>query len=1007
MVVKESYSFYSENIPITVTIESSKDEFVLVYNVTIAKISPNTEIILDKIKDELSSKVRLGITDIADYKKSEFIKTKFQETIVYLLNKYLPTTSEDVKKFLTSYLMHKALGLGKIELLLDDKQLEEITINNAAEPVWVYHRKYGWLKTNIKLDNEEQIKHYAALIGRKAGRSISLLTPLLDAQLETGERVNATLNPISLKGNTITLRKQAEKPITITDMINQKTISITAASLIWLGIEYELSTLITGGTATGKCVSSDTRIVKADGNIEPIKDIVEKNLKNPIVIDDGYVNPVNNLYIFSTNKAGKIEKAKVTHVWKRKCNSLLKIKTRSGREIKCTKEHPFFIFDNGETKEIKAEDLKERTKIACSRIIPSFGKEFKLNIINKLIRKDVYTKLDFLTKDEENIIKNNFSDRNIYLWLNGKSHINLLKLKEILIKSKLPLTILDRISKIKSKTASKKCYVRIPTVMTKELAEILGYTIGDGHIAKDGSEINFTNTNYRLRERYCNLTEKVFGIKAKNKNRIDRTPFSASYSKTIQKILNLCFKIPIGNKASIVKIPKEILNGNKEIVKSFLRSIYDCEAYVGEGEIEFSSASKKLIDDIKHLLLRFGIISYLNTKIINNKEYYRAMLYSEEAVKFKEIGFNLEYKQKELLNIKDKGHKNLDLIPNISNLLKKIFNSANLTRAELSKKTGLSPRLFRWYLAGKRNPTLASLRTIAFALEGNCEESSFEKLKSICYSDLYWDEVIEIKTIENKSGWVYDLSVENKNFLIDNGIIAHNTSFLNAVCSFFQPNQRIISAEDTAELKLPKYLHWIPMLTRLPNVEGKGEVTLLDLIINSLRMRPDRIVVGEIRRQREAETLFEAMHTGHSVYATLHANDVEETINRITNPPINVPKSLLPAISMIVVMYRNRRTGIRRIFQVAEILRDSNPNILMQLDVRQDKMLTANRSLRLMPELELQTGLTTQEINNDLREKSLILTWLAKKNINELNDIGKVIATYYTNKNAVLQLIKK
>ena len=206
---------------------------------------------------------------------------------------------------------------------------------------------------------------------------------------------------------------------------------------------------------------------------------------------------------------------------------------------------------------------------------------------------------------------------------------------------------------------------------------------------------------------------------------------------------------------------------------------------------------------------------------------------------------------------------------------------------------------------------------------------------------------------------------------------------------------------------MPKYLHWIPMLTRLPNVEGKGEVTLLDLIINSLRMRPDRIVVGEIRRQREAETLFEAMHTGHSVYATLHANDVEETINRITNPPINVPKSLLPAISMIVVMYRNRRTGIRRIFQVAEILRDSNPNILMQLDLRQDKMLTANRSLRLMPELELQTGLTTQEINNDLREKSLILTCLAKKNINELNDIGKVIATYYTNKNAVLQLIKK
>ena len=485
MVVKETYSFYSENIPITITIESLKNEFVLVYNVSISKISPNTEIILDKIKDELSSKVKLEIGDIADLKKSEFIRTRFKETILYLLNKYLPDLPEDIKGFLTTYLMHKSLGLGKIELLLDDINLEEIAINSAEEPVWVYHHKYGWLKTNIKLDNEEQIKHYSSLIGRKVGRSITLLTPLLDAQLETGERVNATLNPISIKGNTITLRKFAAKPITITDMINQKTISISASSLIWLGIEYELSALISGGTATGK------------------------------------------------------------------------------------------------------------------------------------------------------------------------------------------------------------------------------------------------------------------------------------------------------------------------------------------------------------------------------------------------------------------------------------------------------------------------------------------------------------------------------------------TSFLNTICAFFQPNQRIISVEDTAELKLPRYLHWIPMLTRLPNVEGKGEVTLLDLIINSLRMRPDRIVVGEIRRQREAETLFEAMHTGHSVYATLHANDVEETINRLTNPPINIPKNLLPAISMIIVMYRNRRTGIRRIFQVAEILKDSSSNVLLQLDLRQDKILTANRSLRLMPELELQTGLTTQEINENLREKSLILNWLVKKNINEVNDIGKVVATYYTNKNALLNLIKK
>ena len=70
---------------------------------------------------------------------------------------------------------------------------------------------------------------------------------------------------------------------------------------------------------------------------------------------------------------------------------------------------------------------------------------------------------------------------------------------------------------------------------------------------------------------------------------------------------------------------------------------------------------------------------------------------------------------------------------------------------------------------------------------------------------------------------------------------------------------------------------------------------MLDLLVNSLRMRPDRIILGEMRKKEEAMVLFEAMHTGHSVYATVHANNAEETVNRLTNPPIEVPKALLPA----------------------------------------------------------------------------------------------------------------
>src|SRR6056297_296808 len=150
------------------------------------------------------------------------------------------------------------------------------------------------------------------------------------------------------------------------------------------------------------------------------------------------------------------------------------------------------------------------------------------------------------------------------------------------------------------------------------------------------------------------------------------------------------------------------------------------------------------------------------------------------------------------------------------------------------------------------------------------------------------------------------LAIQNEmSVLIAGGTGSGKTSMLNVVSNFFPSNQRILSIEDTRELTLPKNLHWVPMETRLPNPEGKGGVTMLDLLVNSLRMRPDRILVGEIRRQKEAEVLLEAMHTGHSVYATIHANNADEVITRLTNPPIDIPKPMISSLSLIIVQNRN------------------------------------------------------------------------------------------------------
>jgi len=138
----------------------------------------------------------------------------------------------------------------------------------------------------------------------------------------------------------------------------------------------------------------------------------------------------------------------------------------------------------------------------------------------------------------------------------------------------------------------------------------------------------------------------------------------------------------------------------------------------------------------------------------------------------------------------------------------------------------------------------------------------------------------------------------------------------------------------------------------------------------------------------------------------VHANSISETITRLTNPPINTPKSMLPAISLVLVQYRNRRTGLRRTFQLAEILPDASPNLLMQLDVRKDVMNQINKSVSLMGTIQLFTGMTSQEIEEDLKEKEVILNWLVQQQIKTVDGVGRVMAEYYTNKENLMRYVR-
>ena len=268
--------------------------------------------------------------------------------------------------------------------------------------------------------------------------------------------------------------------------------------------------------------------------------------------------------------------------------------------------------------------------------------------------------------------------------------------------------------------------------------------------------------------------------------------------------------------------------------------------------------------------------------------------------------------------------------------------------------------------------------------------------------------LIANKTLSPEMASLVWLCIENEiSLLISGGTASGKTSFLNAMSIFMPANRRIISVEETRELTLPSFLHWLPMLTRQPNPEGKGEVTLYDLMINSLRQRPDIMLVGEVRIKKDAETLFEAIHTGHAVYGTVHADSAQDTVIRMTNPPIEVPKLMMNAFGGILTLFRHRRLGIRRVLEFGEMNREGDINVVYRWDMRNDLFSHVTEIARLSEMISLYGGFTRAELLKDIDEKSKVLNWMVKNNIVDVDEAGFVVSNYNKNREKVMGIVDK
>lgn len=276
-------------------------------------------------------------------------------------------------------------------------------------------------------------------------------------------------------------------------------------------------------------------------------------------------------------------------------------------------------------------------------------------------------------------------------------------------------------------------------------------------------------------------------------------------------------------------------------------------------------------------------------------------------------------------------------------------------------------------------------------------------------------DLINAKTISlDLAGFLWlcidGLGVKSANAIISGGTSSGKTTTLNALSAFINPNERIITIEDTLELQIP-HEHVIRMETRPANVEGKGELTMNDLVKNSLRQRPDKIIVGEVRAQ-EAITLFTALNTGHSGFGTLHSNDARETITRLTNPPMSVPKIMIQAIDFIIMqnrIYTPSGVSFRRISEVAEVVGIEENTIqlnkIFQWNPERDTIDNVGITSNALVQIAKLSGRSITDMHNEIENRKIVLKHMLNHNIRSVSGVNNVIKLYYKNPRKVLNKI--
>jgi flagellar protein FlaI len=288
-----------------VGIEINDESGSLKYHTVEPSLTEEEDELLSRIKTILIDRMNVPLNILRDSQKmEEYLRTEIQ-ALFKRFQQEIPEESED--KFIY-YLKRDFLGYGKIDLLINDEKIEDISCNGVNTPIYVWHRNYESIPTNIIYKSENELDKTIIRLAYRSGRQVSISHPIMEGTLPEGFRVQITLKEISKRGDTFTIRKFRENPYTIIDLINYGTVSAEIAAYLWILVEHGRSIMVCGATASGKTtlLNSLSMFIRPEMKVVTIEEVRELRLHEnwiPMVPRPSYQAGVTEITLFDLLKS--------------------------------------------------------------------------------------------------------------------------------------------------------------------------------------------------------------------------------------------------------------------------------------------------------------------------------------------------------------------------------------------------------------------------------------------------------------------------------------------------------------------------------------------------------------------------------------------------------------------------------------------------------------------------------------------------------------------------------